>query len=237
MVHRAACTVAIIIMLSLTAFNRNAVWGEWTGLWTNVIKNSPEKGRGYVNLGVGYENSDIDKAMEIYKQALTVEDNFYAHYRLAQSYEKKGMDELAIKEYEEALDVTKVYDIPKASYADVYLEFAILLQKKGFVEKAIMNYQKAVDVSPNSLSAYKAHNNIGTIYGSQNLFDKAVKEFKQAIEIDPILPDAYNNLAIEYAKKELYKDALSAFQTALKLNPNDPTIIQNIAAIKTAKKP
>lgn len=61
--YRAACTVVIIVMLSLTAFNRNAVWGEWTGLWTNVIKNSPEKGRGYVNLGVGYAKRNYIKML------------------------------------------------------------------------------------------------------------------------------------------------------------------------------
>ncbi|MBI5894066.1 MAG: tetratricopeptide repeat protein [Deltaproteobacteria bacterium] len=223
----------IIAMLSLAAFQRNAVWTYWADLWSNVIKNSPERGRGYVNLGIEYENSDIDRAFEIYKQALTAaKDNFYVHFRLAQIYEKKGLDDLAIKEYEEALDPAKIYDAPRSSYADVYLGFALLLQKKGLVEKAIMNYQKAVEISPNSLTAYKAHNNIGAIYGEQNFFDMAVKEFKQAIEIDPILPDAYNNLAVEYAKKELYEDALSSFQTALKLNPNDAITIQNIAAAK-----
>lgn len=225
--------ILLIIIFSLAAFKRNAVWIDWRNLWSNVIKNSPERGRGYVNLGIEYENSDIDRAFEIYKQASTAaKDNFYIHFRLAQIYEKKGLDDLAIKEYEEALDPAKIYDAPRSSYADVHLGFALLLQKKGFVEKTIINYQKAVEISPNSLTAYKAHNNVGTIYGSRNLFDKAVKEFNLAIEIDPILPDAYNNLAVEYAKNELYKEALSLFQIALKLNPDDTITIQNIATTK-----
>lgn len=223
----------IIIIFSLVTFKRNVIWINWENLWTNVIKNSPEKGRGYVNLGIGYENSNIDKAFEIYKQALAAaKDNFYVHYRLAQIYEKKEMNDLAIKEYAEALDPTKVYDMPRSSYAEAYLGFGLLLQKRGFNERAVINYKKAIDISPDSLLAYKAHNNMGTIYGERGFYDDAIEEFKYAIKIDPNLPDAYNNIGVEYAKKGLYKDALQTFQTVLKLNPNDSMTIQNITAVE-----
>lgn len=219
---RVVITFLLASISIFLTYKRNLMWIDEITLWGDVVKKSPENGRGYVNLGIGYENSNIERALGIYQQAVfAANDNFYVHFRLAQVYEKMGLDDLAIKEYEEGLDPTKIYNMPKSSYADAYMEFAFLLQKKRFIDRAIINYQKAVDANPNSLTAYKAHNNIGAIYGSQNLFEKAVKEFQSAKKIDPTLPDAYNNLGIEYAKEGMFRAAIHEFITAIRLEPND----------------
>lgn len=71
-------------------------------------------------------------------------------------------------------------------------------------------------------SPYKArpHNNLGTAYIDRDLPDKAMEEFKKALEINPHYPPAHYNLGIVYAEKNLYAQAIREYQETLRLDPD-----------------
>jgi hypothetical protein len=99
---------------------------------------------------------------------------------------------------------------------------------------AIIFYKNAIRYSPDS---YRLHYNLGVTYMSKNLYQEAIIEFNNAIEIDtsrvreavkqnlPVLlnlslPDAHYNIGIAYANQGQLEKAIEEWQKALEINPN-----------------
>jgi len=75
------------------------------------------------------------------------------------------------------------------------------------------------------------HNNLGDVYARQGDMQKAVEEFKKAIEINPNYADAYHNLANTYQMMGQLDLATENYQKALEINPALWQSYQNLAAI------
>jgi tetratricopeptide (TPR) repeat protein len=82
-----------------------------------------------------------------------------------------------------------------------------------------------------SPSSAQNHNNLGDYYARHGNLEKAVEEFKKAIEIKPNYGDAYHNLANTYRQMEKDDLAIANYQKALSSNPNLWQSRQNLAAI------
>ncbi len=82
-----------------------------------------------------------------------------------------------------------------------------------------------------SPSSHQNHNNLGDYYGRQGDFEKAIEEFKIAIELNPGYADAYHNLANIYWQMKELDQAIENYQKASELNPKLWQSHQNLAAI------
>jgi tetratricopeptide (TPR) repeat protein len=80
-------------------------------------------------------------------------------------------------------------------------------------------------------SGQQIHNNLGDVYARQGNLDKAVEEFKTAININPNYADAYHNLANTYQQMGQVDLAVENYQKALEINPQIWQSYQNLAAI------
>ncbi len=87
-----------------------------------------------------------------------------------------------------------------------------------------------------SPSSHQNHNNLGDLYTRRGEYEKAVEEFKKAIELKPNYGDAYHNLANVYHQINRDDLALENYQKALSFNPNLWQSYQNIAAIYFSQK-
>jgi len=76
----------------------------------------------------------------------------------------------------------------------------------------------------------KNHNNLGDYYFRHGEYQKAIEEFKTAIELMPNYGDAYHNLANVYRQIGDSEEAIANYQKALSLNPNLWQSHQNLAA-------
>jgi len=65
----------------------------------------------------------------------------------------------------------------------------------------------------------RPHNNIGVEYRKRGLFDKAMEEFKKAIELDPYYAEAHNNMGVEYREKGMLNQAMIELRKALNIDP------------------
>lgn len=91
-----------------------------------------------------------------------------------------------------------------------------------------------------SPSSPNIHNNLGDVYSRRGQLDKAVEEFKLAIQLKPNYADAYHNLALTYQtlwrqeqdediKSQYFKLAEQSYLQGIKFNPNLWQSHQNLA--------
>ena len=81
-----------------------------------------------------------------------------------------------------------------------------------------------------------SHNKKGVYYYKQGNFEKAIIEFKSALEADPKYDQVYYNLGIIYDDKGLYNQAIKEYQKALLINPSYEEAYVNMGIIYSHKK-
>lgn len=86
----------------------------------------------------------------------------------------------------------------------------------------------AAKTSPNSP---QNHNNLGDYYSRQGDSERAVWEFKKAIELQPDYADAHHNLANAYMYMGRREEAIQTYQKAIRLNPGLWQSYQQLAVI------
>ena len=74
-------------------------------------------------------------------------------------------------------------------------------------------------------------NNLGAAYMNQQLFEKALKSFQQAVELDPKLTIARLNEGIAYLNQQKVPEAKAALEEALKQDPKNPTAWYNLGLL------
>jgi cytochrome c-type biogenesis protein CcmH/NrfG len=75
------------------------------------------------------------------------------------------------------------------------------------------------------------HNNLGSAYMNQQLFEKGLKEFQQALAADPKFTIARLNEAIAYLNLQKVDEARAALDDALKQDPKNPYVWYNLGLL------
>jgi tetratricopeptide (TPR) repeat protein len=63
-----------------------------------------------------------------------------------------------------------------------------------------------------------SNNKLGMVFLTRNLYNEAMDQFKNAIELDPEFVEPYNNLGYVLLKQKLYQDAIDAFSSGIKID-------------------
>ncbi len=93
-----------------------------------------------------------------------------------------------------------------------------------------------VATAKTSPSSFQNHNNLGDLYMRQNDPERAIEEFKKAIELKPNYADAYHNLANTYYQLKNYGVAAVNYKKAIDLDPSIWQSYQNLATIYFAEE-
>jgi tetratricopeptide (TPR) repeat protein len=116
------------------------------------------------------------------------------------------------KEYEKALEVTKILIASRPEDPELNGWYGTVLLKTHHAEKAIKYFRKASKLSPDTPDYY---NGAGYCLSFLNRFDDAIYEFSKAVMIDPLNIDALTGLGIAYGKTG-QKDKAMFFYNKLK---------------------
>jgi tetratricopeptide (TPR) repeat protein len=112
----------------------------------------------------------------------------------------------------------------EAGTAQEYYELgSIYLDKKLFV-RAIAMLQKALKadgLEPEQRAPI--YNALGYAYFGQEQYDLAIRQYKDAIKLEPEYVIAMNNLGHAYEQKNLTSQALEMYEKALELEPKNAT--------------
>ncbi len=104
------------------------------------------------------------------------------------AFEKVGMFDKAIKDYDKAIALNP-------SYTEPYNNRGILFENMGRFDEAIEEFDKAITLDPSYSLAY---NNRGVVFYNMGRFDEAMEDFDKAIALNPSYSDAYHNRELVY---------------------------------------
>jgi adenylate cyclase len=186
-----------------------------------VIAICPENPMVYFNLGWVYHHDywlgnarspeTLEKAIELAKKALTMDDSIAgAHALLCNLYSSKRENDKAIAEGERALASD-----PGSTTALV--NYAGSLRLAGRPEEAIQLYEKAIRLNPFGRSYL--YREFGDALRVTGRFEEAVSAFKKAIQGVPDDFTAHLGLALTYSLMGRDREARAEAAEVLRINP------------------
>jgi tetratricopeptide (TPR) repeat protein len=206
-----ALFLIITALLSIGAYQRNAIWKDEITLWEDCLKKSPNKPRVHTALGYYLGKKNIEKGIEEYNIALTLNPNYpEAHFNLGRVYGEMKLFEKAVYHLEQYLRLD-----PKDPRG--YNELGLInLQEKRY-DEALLFFKKGLKMNP---YVEKLHANLGDVYLQTNRFDEAVAEYNKAIQLNPRLTEIYLKMAEAYTRKGLPDLAMEVLRKAPKTGPS-----------------
>jgi len=199
-----------------------------------------ELGNAYVDGFGGLSKDAYQMAIEEYKKAVAINPNFLdAYQKLGIAYRESGSLRDEIKTYQKILEF-------RPNLAEAHLNLGVAYSGLGDLSEAITQYSRASRLAPSMLEPlYNLGNaylfsgqtslarekyketlridpflgrlGLGTTYLNLGLEDRAISEYRKAVNLEPSSPLAYFYLGNSYARANRYLEAANAFETALKL--------------------
>jgi len=150
--------------------------------------------------------------------------NASAHLRRGNSHLDKGLLDLALADYNRAIQLN-----PSDSWA--HNNRGTVYDRKKMLDHAIADYSKAVQLSPKYASAFR---NRGRVYGKKGLYGLQKADYEKAVQLAPGYAAGLNSLAwlLATCKDANYRDGKRAVELALKAvgTDYDPAYMDTLAA-------
>lgn len=93
--------------------------------------------------------------------------------------------------------------------------------------QALDQYRRVAEIAPRNVDAFIR---IAGVYDKQNLPDKALESFHQAIALDPTYYDPHEYLGVFYFRRGNYSEAANEFQQVIALAPRMSNAYTNLGA-------
>jgi tetratricopeptide (TPR) repeat protein len=131
------------------------------------------------------------------------------HNNIGIAYDKAGMHEEAISEFNEALRFMP-------GYLEAHCNLGSIYASSGRFKEALAEFNVALSINPESVLV---HNNLGNFYIEQEKFHEAILAFQEAVKIDPELPEAYCGMGSAYYELGSFDKSAQAWIRAVHLAP------------------
>ncbi len=242
-----AVLTLLVIILSISAHNRNEVWQTQFSLWQDTHKKSPDKTRPAFNLSKLYlDEKNLIEARNYADKVIKLDPNYGdAYYILGVCNEQSGNKKNAIRYYKKAIEVDEengrsmnnlgsLY-INEGQYQDAieYLLMAFkndrkqisILQNIAIAYYNLKDYKKAIKFNKKLINQDPDNHiilsDIGLSYMQLKNYDEAIKSFKESIAVNPRYINAHINLGFSYLNIGEYEKALNVGAELLKIDPDN----------------
>lgn len=190
----------------------------------NSVQTDPRFALGYAQLGEAYRLKNrvdqnpnwLAEAQANCKKAAELDNRIPAvHVTLARIHDLLGHHDLALQEFQQALDIDPHYAAALSGLAHAY-------ENSGRTADAEAAYQKAAALRPDSWDAY---DELGNFYDRHGKFEQAYQQYRHALQLTPDNAQVYGNLGASYLNSgdpKLQGDAEQALKKSIELSPSYP---------------
>ncbi len=184
-IPKAAYAAPIAIFCVLT-YQRNILWAEPFALWQDAAEKSPAKWRVQFQAADAlYRRGDCAQAAAAFEKTSALgKPDYRVLINWANALDCAGQAQPAFARAEQALALEKT--------AQAYAFLGMLHAKQNRTAEALSTLNQAIAIDPRFDPAYFYRGNVYTMLGEQ---DKAVADYKQALEINPANAQAARGLA------------------------------------------
>ena len=238
-------TLLIILLNSITTFQRNKVWKDEFSLWNDAILKSPNKARPINNRGLVFsKEGQWEKSIYDFSKAIELNPRFtLAYLNRGASFEKIKDWDNAIEDFNKAIRISpdnstaflnrgtvyenlKKYDLAISDYkqvikldsnnSKVWCALGGVYSILGQNYEAIADFTKSIIIAPKFSKAYFSR---GNVYNRIGKFENAISDFTSAIEIDSNYAQAYSNRGVSFDNLKRVDKAIQDFSKALEIDP------------------
>ncbi|MCM3906049.1 MAG: protein kinase [Pyrinomonadaceae bacterium] len=161
-----------------------------------------------------------------FRSVRPVNPEAYDHYLRGQFYlhrQNKDDNEAAISALERAVATDATFAAAHAELAQAYVWKLFLFApgEEQWAEKAFVAAEKALALDPDSAVAHLARGRLLWTPANQFPHEKAIREYRRALSLNPSLDEARNQLALVYCHIGAFDEALQESQEAVTTNPNN----------------
>ncbi len=179
-----------------------------------------------LGLKISTQQEDTDRSVS--KEAY----DDYLRGRFYLNRQTREDNEVAINSLERTVAEDPNFAAAHAELAQAYTWklFLFAPNEKQLEEKAFVAIEKALALDSNSAVAYLARGRLLWTPANHFPHDRAIKEYRHALELDPNLDEARNQLALVYCHIGAFDEALEESKLALATDPNN-----NLAQYRTGQ--
>ena len=118
--------------------------------------------------------------------------------------------------------------------AKEYYELGSLLLDKKLFSRAVVQLQRALkaDDLEGDENIALVCNALGFAYAAQEQYDLAIRQYKEAIKLQPQYVTALNNLGFVYERKMLIEQAIGVYEDALRYEANNTTAKKRLESLR-----
>ena len=149
--------------------------------------------------------------------------DLYLRGRYYLNRQTKENNEAAITALERAVTRDSTFAAAHAALAQAYVWklFLFAPNEKQLDEKAFVAVEKALALDPESAEAHLARGRLLWTPANHFPHEKAIREYRRALALDPTLDEARNQLALVYGHIGAFDEALQQSREAITTNPNN----------------
>lgn len=145
-------------------------------------------------------------------------ENALAHYHLATCQVRVGMNDYAIKHFDEAIRIDPGMQEAREGLEGVYVTRGLLARQSGKRSEALAAFEEAVKANPTSASAALE---LGAELESLGQSARAEEVYAKAAAAAPDDAATHAKLGAVFAERGMNERAATELETAVRLNPRD----------------
>lgn len=228
--------VILSLSLGLLTFQRNLAWKDSITLWNDTVDKTDRNLRAMIALGNAYlKVSDLAAAKKYYEESVDVSlSRKFAGY-LNDSIYSLGMVDLFMGRLEDARKVIEIMDNKLVGSYRLDILKGAYSSLSGDPGGAIKRFEGILP-SASGIDRVVVFNLMGDAFFRKGSPEKAIENYKNAIQLDPSFSDAYYGMGTAYLSMKDLKNASYFIERTLALDPHNVLALSDMADILLIKK-